>query len=424
MPDFWYRGVDPFGQTCEGQIRACDQGVALRQLRSQGVVAHELVVAPEAAPSSVVQRAPVAVPAVRVAGLGLWRWGWSRRREATAEDISAYTSELATMLKAGLSLDRALRLLASMAPHARLTLVNQQLLDDIKAGVPLSRALLRHPQLFDEFYVNLVRAGEAGGHLGDALARVHEHQERVRALRERVIAAATYPTILLVASLLSLLVMLLYVVPQFREIFVELGDRLPLPTRVIMWVSGSLTEHAALWVLLLVGVVLVGVAYVRGAAGRAAWRRIQYRLPVIGSLRVRYQQAVFARTLGALLDNGVNLVAALGIAVDAFGNPIDRQRIAQVTADIKAGRRMADALSAQNFFDPLVVNLVRVGEETGRLGPMWQEVAHILERDVQARTQRLLTVLEPILILVLGALIAGIIVSILLGILAVNDLAL
>ncbi|MDM7462915.1 MAG: type II secretion system F family protein, partial [Tepidimonas taiwanensis] len=345
------------------------------------------------------------------------------RSSARADDIGAYTAELATMLRAGLSLDRALRLLGSRVAHPQIAQVNQQLLEDIKAGHPFSRALARHPKIFDDFFVNLVRAGEASGHLGDALVRVQEHQERVRALRAQAVAAATYPAILLLVSLLSVLVMLLYVVPQFREVFSELGDRLPLATRLMMGLSAALTENATTWVAVVVVAVAATLAALRSDSGRAAWRRMQYRLPLIGPLRSRYQQAVFARTLGTLLDSGVNLVAALGIAADAFGHPADRGAIAAVTAEIKSGRRMADVLQEAALFDPLVTNLVRVGEETGRLGPMWQEVARILEREVQARMQRWLTVLEPVLILVLGALIAGIIVSILLGILAVNDLA-
>lgn len=421
MPDFWYRGIDASGRSCEGQLQAWDEGSALRQLRGQGILARELSAAPIGGAGS--PAVPTLPPPQTTRPPARWQ-RFLRRSSPRAADIGAYTAELATMLKAGLSLDRALRLLGAMAPHPQLADVNQRLLEDIKAGHAFSRALARHPRFFDDFFVNLVRAGEASGHLGDALARVQEHQERVRTLRERAVAAATYPAILLIVSLLSLLVMLLYVVPQFRDVFGELGDRLPLATRFMMGLSTSLTDNAIVWGLAITVIVAGVLAYLRSDSGRAAWRVAQYRLPLVGPLRTRYQQAVFARTLGTLLDSGVNLVAALGIATDTFGNPADRQRITAVTADIKAGRRMADTLQNLNFFDPLVINLVRVGEETGRLGPMWQEVAQILEREVQARMQRLLTVLEPLLILLLGALIAGIIVSILLGILAVNDLAL
>lgn len=425
MPDFWYRGIDTSGRGCEGRVHAWDEGTALRQLRAQGILARELSPVLPGMSSSDAEP-PMSLPlhtARPVPRLTIGRL-LGRVSSPRAADVHAYTTELATMLKAGLSLDRALRLLGPMAPHPQLATVNQQLLDDIKAGLPFSRALARHPHLFDDFFVNLVRAGEASGQLGDALTRVQAHQERVRALRDRAAAAATYPAILLGVSVLSLLVMLLYVVPQFRGVFAELGDRLPLATQIIMGLSASLTHHALVWAIAVVAVGMVIMAYLRSHAGRVAWQRLQYRLPLIGPLRTRYQQAVFARTLGTLLDSGVNLVAALGIAAGALANPAHRQHITVMTVDIKAGGRMADTLQTLNFFDPLVVNLVRVGEETGRLGPMWQEVAQILEREVQARTQRLLTVLEPVLILLLGALIAGIIVSILLGILAVNDLAL
>jgi general secretion pathway protein F len=428
MPEFRYAGIDPQGQPRRGQLSAVDAADALRRLLAERIVVHQLDTADGAttavglAPS--IREEPGVPSAVPGGGAAAWSFRWRSRQRPRRQDVQAYTAELLTMLRAGLSLDRALRLLGQLALHPQLHTINAQLLDDIKAGIPFSRALAKHPTVFDDFYINMVRTGELSGQLADALARVADHLERIRQLREKALAAATYPAILAMVAVLSLLIMLLYVVPQFRQVFGELGDRLPLATQAIMALSQLLTDHAlaiAVTVALSVGAI---AAWLRSPDGRQRWLRLQYRLPLWGPLRMQYEQAMFARTLGTLLQSGVALVTALAIAEGAFAHPAYRQALARATADVKQGRRMAEALQALGLFDTLTVNLVRVGEETGRLAPMWQEVAHILERDVQTRMQRLLTVLEPALILILGAIIAGIIVSILLGILSVNDLAL
>ena len=422
MREYRYQGVDARGQPVVGVLAASDAADALRRLLSQSVAVHRLDEADGASPP-----APQAVAhAGTSASAGTARFSLRRRagQKFKRRDIQLYTGELLTMLRAGLSLDRALRLLGQLALPTELLRINQQLLDDIKAGQSFSRALAKHPQAFDDFYINMVRTGEISGQMADALARVLDHLERVRQLRDKALAAATYPAILAVVAVLSLLIMLVYVVPQFRQVFGDMGDRLPVATRAVMALSQAVTDHAPeLAVGILVGCVAM-VAWWRSPSGRLRWLRWQYRWPVLGVLRLQYEQALFARTLGTLLSSGVSLVTALTIAEGAFRNPEHRQRLHRVMADVKQGRRLADALAELAIFDTLSVNLVRVDEETGRLAGMWQEVGHILERDVQARLQRLLTLLEPVLILVLCAIIAGIIISILLGILSVNDLAL
>ncbi|TSE20187.1 Type II secretion system protein F [Tepidimonas alkaliphilus] len=411
MSEFIYRAIDARGGVQTGKIQAYGLAAAARQLRTQGLTPLELQPA-EAV--GVVEDLPPAAS---------WtRWRVTHRR-VRARDLSTWTSELSTMLRAGLPLDRCLRLLALMAPAAPLQSATEMLLSDIKAGQPLSRALARHPELFGEFFINLVRAGEATGQLAEALERIREHQERVRELREKAWTAATYPVILAAISVISLVVMLVYVVPQFRGLFGDLGDRLPLATQWVMSVSDALTRNPWLTTVSIVCVLLFILILARQQSVRRRVVQALHRWPVVGSLLTRYQQAVFVRTLGAMLNNGVGLVTALKIAGDTFVLPEFKKYIEDIAVEVKNGRRLADVMQRQVFFEPLVVNLVKVGEETGRLGPMWSEAASIIEREVQQRLQRLLALLEPALILVLGALIAGIILSILMGILAVNDLA-
>lgn len=417
MPSFDYCGFDRSGHSCSGSISASSVEQALLKLRASGVTPVSLQVANGAGGGAIDLK-------MESPGSARGRsFEWFFRTKVSLDDIANWTKELATMLRAGLPLDRCLRLLQDVAISHPLRTVSGQILADIKSGQTFSRALARHPGLFDEFFAQLVRAGELTGNLAGALDRIHRHQQHVRELRERVVAAATYPLILAIVSVLTLLIMLIYVVPQFSGVFGELGDRLPWGTQIVLALSKSLTRRPVIgWGLLLVS--LAGVVALGAHPGvRKRVLLAMYRWPLIGVLLVRYRQAVFARTMAALLGNGVSMIVALNAALDVFPRREHRQVIAHLAGEVKAGARLGETLQKQKLFEPLVVQLVKVGEETGRLAEMWEEAALIVERDVQQRLQRLLTLLEPVLILLLGAIVAGIILAIVMGILAVNDLA-
>src|SRR6185369_6251602 len=276
---------------------------------------------------------------------------------------------------------------------------------------------------FGDFYINMVRSGEASGQLSNVLERLVEHMERLRALRESVISATIYPAILLFVALVSLVAMLGFVVPQFEKLFNDMGDALPLATRLVMGLGHAFQD----WGLVIVAVLALATwgarRWLRTPAGSRWWQSKVLRLPLLGGLLLKYQLNLFARTLGTLLGNGVPMLTALNISSNTMGNEVLRSRLSTVAPAVKQGGRLVEALAATGIFEPLAVNLVRVGEETGRTGPMMLELANILDREVQTGIRRALALVEPVLILLLGFLIASIIVSILLGILSINDLA-
>ena len=410
MPEFAWRAAQADGHLVEGRTEASAADAVLRQLRERGLTPIRVESALQLDRGGL-QGAP----------------GRGRRRvdrgPANRADVLAFTSELSIMLRAGLALDNALRVLIEMSHKPSVRTLLEGILEDVKGGATFSRALSQRRDLFGDFYINMVRSGEVSGQMSQVLERLVEHLERLRALRESVISATLYPAILLAVAVLSLVVMLGFVVPQFKTLFADLGDGLPLPTRIVMGLGDGFRNYG--WALGIGALVLglLGQRWLRTPAGRQWWQNLALRLPVIGTLLYKYDLTLFSRSLGTLLGNGVPLLTALQIATDTVGNARLRARLAKMAPMVKGGGRMVAAMTATHSFEPLAINLVRVGEETGRIGPMMLELASLLTRDVETGIKRALTLLEPILILVLGVLVAAIIVSILMGILSVNELA-
>lgn len=242
-------------------------------------------------------------------------------------------------------------------------------------------------------------------------------------MRDNVISATIYPAILLGVAVLSLIAMLGFVVPQFEKLFTDMGDALPMPTRLVMGLGQAFTRYGLFMGVVAVGGGMLLMRWLRSPSGRRWWQMLVLRLPLMGPLALKYQLTLFSRSMGTLLGNGVPMLTALHIATETVGNVVLQQALARVAPIVKEGGRVVQALAATGIFEPLAINLIRVGEETGRIGPMMLELANILNREVETGIKRLLTLVEPVLILVLGVLIAAIIVSILLGILSINDLA-
>ena len=422
MPDYFWRAAAADGNVLTGQLDALNEAAVLKQLRGRGLTPLAVQDAALAASSGMATAANASAAAAASAG---FKQPKARvdKSPVKSKDVLAFTSELAIMLRAGLALDNALRVLIEMSYKPAVGTLLQGVLEAVKGGTPLSRALQVHAELFGDFYINMVRSGEASGQMSAVLDRLVEHMERQRALRESVISATIYPAILITVAVLSLIVMLGFVVPQFEKLFSEMGDALPMPTRIVMGLGKAFTQYG-----LVIGVVAAAggwlmARWMRSPSGKRWWQARLLRMPLVGRIALKYQLTLFSRSLGTLLGNGVPMLTALHIASDTVGNVVLQQALVRVAPIVKEGGRVVQAIQATGIFEPLAINLVRVGEETGRVGPMMLELASILNREVETGIKRLLTLVEPVLILVLGVLIAAIIVSILMGILSVNDLA-
>ena len=422
MADFAWHAINASGEQVRGTFQAPSVAAVQKHLRAQRLTPVRIVDAADAAAlmptgGKADKKADAANAIVKAKATK------SQKGPAKAADVLAMTSELSIMLKAGLALDNALRVLIDMSYKDSMRELLTGVLEAVKGGVPLSKALIQHQELFGDFYINMVRSGEASGQMSQVLGRLVEHLERQRALKESVISATIYPMILVAVAILSLVAMLGFVVPQFEKLFTDMGDALPLPTRIVMELGHGFRHYG-----LFIGIAVVAAAslllrWLRSPAGRQWWQARLLRLPLMGPLALKYQLTLFSRSLGTLLGNGVPMLTALHIATETVGNMVLQQALAKVAPIVKEGGKMVQAISVTGIFEPLAVNLIRVGEETGRVGPMMLELSNILNREVETGIKRLLTLVEPVLILVLGVLIATIIVSILLGILSINDLA-
>lgn len=409
MPEYHWEAFDASGQRSSGHHQAASVADVVLHLRKNRL-----------SPVKVQEAAGVSSAAAMAAGQGVRKL---QTGPIKALDIHTMTTELAIMMRAGLSLDNALKVLLEMSHKQAMQSMLQAVLDGVKGGMPLSQALQQHQQHFGEFYINMVRSGEASGQMAAVLGRLSEHLERQRALRDSAISATIYPAILLGVAVLSLVAMLGFVVPQFEQLFTDMGDALPLPTQWVMALGHAFRSYG-LYILALcaVGFWLLR-RWLSSPQGRKKWQNWLLRLPLVGAVLHKYQITLYSRSLGTLLDNGVGLMVALRIASDTVDNDVIRTPLEQMAPLVKQGQRLAHAAAQSGQFEPLALNLVRVGEETGRLGDMMLQLSDILNREVETSIKRLLTMLEPALILVLGILIAAIIVAILMGILSVNDLA-
>jgi general secretion pathway protein F len=409
LPPRWtWRALNADGTVTAGEMMADSEAQVLASLKRQKLMPLQIL------------------PATRS---GLFRNGltsWLSERRATAlrpSELSDFTRQLATMLGAGLDLDRSLRFLAETFPSVRVTTVIGRIRDRVRDGGAFADALESEPRSFSRLYVGLVRAGEAGGALQESLLRLADLLERERRLAGTVQSAMIYPAVLFVASVFSIVLLLTHVLPQFVPLFEDSGARLPAITRLVIAAGDFLTEWG---VYLLAGLLLLVFA-ARGAMRRPEIRmamdRLLLRLPIIGRLIREIMAARLTRTLGTLMRNGVPLVGALRITEGVISSRPGAACVADATRAVREGGSLAAALERGNVYPAAMTHFLHVGEETAQLAPICLKAADIHEEASRVTIQRLLAILVPAITIVMGLLVAGIVSALLLAMLSLNDLA-
>ena len=401
---FAYKAVNTLGETEEGLRDAADPAALIASLQAEGYI-------------------PIRIEAASTKSfLGL-RLG-VKQSKLSQKDIALFTGELATLLESGLPLDKSLLVLIGLTEdNERVSKLIARVLEKVKGGSSLADALEKQSGIFSKFYLNMIRAGEAGGSLGDVLTRLSDYLERSRDLKDTVSTALIYPAILLIMSIASLFVMLTFVVPQFSEMFASAGKALPVSTQIVVGLAQWLQSY---WWALLLGVVFA-VSYMRlqlaDPVKKKVWDARFLKLPLAGTIILNKETANISRTLGTLLGNGVSILSSLVIVRETVDNLVLAAAIQDTEEQLKQGKNMSDALLEKAIFPKMAMQMIKMGEETGRLEEMLLRVATIYDKQLRVAIQRMLALLEPVLIISLGLMIGGIIVSILLAILSVNDLA-
>lgn len=402
MPLFEYKAVDPSGETVQGTMEAASVELVVLKLQEAGNI-------------------PLQARESGSGGFGLanLRLG---RRGMNAREVGAFTQQLSTMLAAGLPLDRSLQVLLDLAENDRVKRTVAEIRDRVRQGGSLSDALDEQHGAFNRLFVNMVRAGEVGGTLDVTLARLTQYLERSRDLKDSVISALIYPILLLVLAAGSLILLLVYVIPQFTPIFEELGGDLPLITKLVLGVGSVLQNFWWGIILLTVLAVYWFRRMLADADKRFAWDGRVLATKWVGDLVGKIETARLTRTLGTLLSNGVPLLSALSIAQNVITNTVLRRDVNDSAREVKTGGGLARNLARGGRFPRLALQMISVGEETGQLDNMLLKVSDTYDVEVRNTIDRLLSIFTPVVTLLLAVMIGTIVLSVLVAILSINDL--
>jgi len=401
MTNFYFRAVASDGQIRTGALQAETERMVAFELRRQGL-------------------SPVYVGKEPKKSLEIKLPSFSGRKK---KDVLFFTQELSTLLSAGVPVDRALSITAELTDRESFRKLVQDVLRVLKGGRTLADSLATHPDHFSELYINMVRAGEAGGSLAVVFERLSEFERTRDDLRSYIISSMAYPTLLSLVGVGSILVLMNFVVPRFAEVFKESRIEMPLPTKILIVGSNFLQHYGGAGLVALALFVIGMVTYVRTASGRLWWDTLRLKIPILGSALRKAETARFARAMATLVSNTVPLVQSLSIAGATLNNRRIANSLETVSLGVKRGEGIAGPLRRAGQFPPLAAHLLSVGEETGRLDSMFARMADIYDADTRASIRRFTSLFEPIVILVMGLVVGSLILSILLAIVGMNDVA-
>lgn len=395
MPLFSYKATTYEGAIVEGSVEASDEKSAVDRLRNSGIIPM-LITAPKE------------------------KTGGKFSFRSSSSDMLTFTAELSTLLHAGLPLDRSLNILSDISGNKAMKEVVLSVLKSIREGSSFSDALQKHPRVFSKLYVNMVKAGEAGGVLDVVLEKLVEFLESTKELKEHVVSAMIYPAILSLTGGISIIILLTYVLPKFTAIFEDLGTTLPFATQMLLSLSNGLKSYGWIFTILLICSVVLFRKYIGTEDGRYKWDA--FKLKLLKDIIQNIETARFCRTVGTLLKSGVPLLQAMSNAKDIISNRVIANSLNEVAKDIKEGKGIASPLSKANIFPPLALSMIKVGEETGQLDEMLLKTAATYEKNIKALIKRFMGLVEPAMILGMGIVIGFIVLSMLIAIFSITDL--
>jgi type II secretion system protein F len=404
MGTYEYKAVDGSKRLIQGSLEATDERMVVGWLRERGQ--YPIRIARADAPADASGR----TGRMRLEG------------RPSRDEVVTFSQQFHAMLAAGIEVDRSLAILQELAETPRMQRLIRQILTDVQGGRSVADSLAKHPRVFSRFYVNMVKAGETGGVLEATLGRLAAFLESAKAIRSEILSALLYPSLVIVVGGGAVVVLLNFVIPRFGKLFTESGQMLPVSTQLLLSLSHFTASYwwIALGVLALL--TLGGRGYIQTEEGRVAWDRALLALPGIGRVIREIEMARFTRTFGTLLQSGVPVLTALRIVAETISNAVIAQALPPLIERVKRGEGIASSLKASGVFPPLAVHMTKVGEETGKLQEMLLRVADSYDTHVRISIKRLLSLLEPVLILAMGLVVGFIVVSMLLAILTMSDL--
>jgi type IV pilus assembly protein PilC len=384
MPKFLYVGVSSGGKQVKGEIDAQSRNEVISLLRKKKIRTISVKNKPM----------QLNIPFLKGGGVSL-------------ENLSRFTRQFAAMTSAGLPLVQCLDILSAQTESKPLAKALAQVSSDIQGGSSLAEALRKHPQIFVDLYCNMVAAGEASGNLDVILVRLAEYQEKSYALRRKIKGAMTYPAVLLCITMGVIVVMLTFVIPTFAQMFSDMGGTLPLPTRIVMGISDFFRNNIVYIALCVIAVIIGYTSYYRTENGHYNVDKLKLRLPVLGNLERKSAVSRFSQTLSTLLSSGVTIIEALTVTAKTAGNKVLEKGLMRVLEKITGGLTIAEPLKDTGVFPPMVIHMVAVGEKTGDLSGMLVKISQFYEEEVDAAVDALTSIIEPIMIVVMGVIIAG-----------------
>ena len=403
MPSYSYRASTLEGKIVESSIEAADVGLVSTKLQEMGLLPIHIGTAGR---ESVFRRE--------------MEWSWKSKKIKT-RDLLIFTQELRTLTHAGFPLDRCLTILTQLSENPTMSGIVRDVLKEVKAGKSFSEALAKYPNVFPKVYVSMVRAGEAGGALDEVFGRLATFIESKEELRTHITGAMIYPALLSTVGIFSVIIMMVFVVPEFITIFDDMGVELPFPMMIMNGVSQALTRF---WWLILAALFATGYAFKRfydSEDGRLRWDRKMLEAPVLGAVLRKIEVSRFARTLGMLLRGGAPLLQSMAIVREIIGNQSIARTIDPIRSGIKKGEGIAQPIRQSGVFPPLAMHLIEVGEESGRLDDMLIQVADTYDVEVRNGVKNLISFFEPAVILFMGLVIGTVVVSMLMAIFSMND---
>jgi type IV pilus assembly protein PilC len=423
MPIFVYEAMDGQGKEVKAEIDAGSEAEAADKIRQSNLHPMKVFAKGGRGGSGGPQgRGAGAMATPQSVGTNKKKLNFTLAFTVNQKQLTSFTRQFATLLDAGLPVVRSIDILYHQLKPGLLKTAVGDVKDDVEGGSSLSEALAKHPKVFDKLYVNMIRAGEAGGVLDEILERLAEYREKAQRLQQKIIGALVYPAAVITIAACILAFIMIFIIPKFDAMFKEMDiGEMPMMTRVLMAIAGTMASYWYLIVFMPVGVWALYKFMVKSPKGRLLADAFKLKIPIFGIIISKSCIARFCRTLGTLVSSGVPILDALSIIKDATGNQVVANAIANVHNSIKEGDTIAEPLRHSGVFDDLVVNMIQVGEETGELDKMLIKVADTYDNEVDTLVGALMSLLEPILIVGMGMTVGFIVISLFLPLIAIME---